>query len=241
MRNAYVNDFNNTVKSYYDELKGVSLITKERERELLIKAQEQNNVHARNELMTAHLKFVVEVAKQYTGYGVAMEDLIAEGNLGLIKAIEKYDLSKNVRFLSYAAYWIKFYIRDSVKKRYVVSKFEDKEILTTQTHNFDINTVEDVLDTEPIHEEMYTTEDEIHKLIDSNHLLNEILNTLSPRAKDIINMYYGLNGYESMTLDDISERLHISRERVRQIKLQALRRLRTHILSNSELIESFRN
>ena len=99
MSNVYINDFNNTVNNYYNNLKSLSLISKERERELLLKAKE-GNLNARNELAQSHLRFVFDVAKKYTGHGVAMEDLIAEGNLGLMKAIEKFDLTQDVKFIS---------------------------------------------------------------------------------------------------------------------------------------------
>lgn len=240
MSNVYINDFNNTVNNYYNNLKSLSLISKERERELLLKAKE-GNLNARNELAQSHLRFVFDVAKKYTGHGVAMEDLIAEGNLGLMKAIEKYDLTQDVKFISYAVHWIKYYIRDIIKKRYFISQNENTdEYLNTSPHI----TQEDSDDDDVILMENQNTviiDEEISKLFSSNRLLMNLVDNLSPRGRDILVMYYGLNGDEPMTLDEIGTQLHISRERVRQIKVQTLRELRTTILSSKELVETLRN
>lgn len=239
MSNVYINDFNNTVNNYYNSLKSLSLISKERERDLLLKAKE-GNLNARNELVQAHLRFVFDVAKKYTGHGVAMEDLIAEGNMGLIKAIEKYDTTQDVKFISYAVHWIKFYIRDIIKKRYLISKNENTDEYLNNSYN---PIYEDSEDDKIVEDDPNTAiiDEEISKLFNTNKLLMDLIDDLPPRGRDIVIMYYGLNGEDPMTLGEIGTKLHISRERVRQIKVQTLRELRTTILSSKELVETLRN
>ena len=99
--NVYVNDFNTTVQTYYTNLKKYKPISREKEKELF-KLIKNNNIEAKNELLESHLKFVFNVAKKYKGKGVPLEDLISEGNMGLTKAIEKFDDEKGVKFISYA-------------------------------------------------------------------------------------------------------------------------------------------
>ena len=99
--NSFINDFNSTTRKYYNDIKKYQTITIEEERDLIRKAKE-NNIIARNKLITSNLKFVINVAKQFRGRGVAMQDLISEGNLGLLKAIDKFDESKDVKFISAA-------------------------------------------------------------------------------------------------------------------------------------------
>ena len=95
--NQYANDFTETVRVYYDDLKKYKPLTKAKERRLLKKCK-KGNLKAKNEILEANLKFVFDVAKHYTGRGVSISDLISEGNLGLIKSIEKFD-EENVEYL----------------------------------------------------------------------------------------------------------------------------------------------
>lgn len=116
MSNAYINDYNRTVKAYYNELKECNPISREEEIELLKKVKE-NDIDARNKILTSNLKFVFDIAKKYKGRGVPMDELISEGNAGLIKALSKFDGSKNVKFITYAIWWIKYYISSYIECR----------------------------------------------------------------------------------------------------------------------------
>ena len=99
--NQYANDFTHTVRVYYDDLKSTKPLTRAKEKRLL-RLSKRGDMKARNELLEANLKFVFDVAKRYSGRGVPMGDLISEGNIGLIRAIEKFDESNDVKFISYA-------------------------------------------------------------------------------------------------------------------------------------------
>ena len=114
--NQYANDFTHTVRVYYDDLKNKKPLTRAKEKRL-IRLSKRGDTKARNELLEANLKFVFDVAKKYSGRGVSMGDLISEGNLGLIKAIEKFDDNNDVKFISYAVWWIRHSILNAIQKK----------------------------------------------------------------------------------------------------------------------------
>ena len=105
-REVGLNDFSDSVKTYYQELKRHKPLPRDVERELIVKAK-AGDIEARNKILTANLRIVFNIAKKYRGHGVDLSDLISEGNDGMIKAIEKFDLSQNVKFFSYAVWWVR--------------------------------------------------------------------------------------------------------------------------------------
>ena len=130
--NVYVNDFNTTVQTYYSNLKKFKPISREKEKELFKLIKNNDNVQAKQQIIESHLKFVFNVAKKYKGKGIPMEDLISEGNIGLTKAIEKFDDEKGVKFISYAVWWIRQSIQECLTKRSKVmfnEVSEEEEVL----------------------------------------------------------------------------------------------------------------
>lgn len=227
MKNVYVNDFTRSVKDYYKELRQFNVLTKEEERELLVKAK-NNNTKAKQKLIQSNLRFVFEIAKRYTGHGVAIEDLISEGNFGLFKAIEKFDLAKDIRFSTYAIHWIKFYIKDIIKNHYATRVIEvSDEILNsnikTNNHNEDddVVLVRDSISSEDIQE---TTND-------LNDRLMALTNLLEPRERTIVRSYYGLIGDRPKTLEEIGEELDLSKERIRQLRDKSLAFLKEAVVN----------
>jgi RNA polymerase primary sigma factor len=118
--NVYANDFNTTVQTYYTSLRKYKSISREKEIELF-KLIKNDDEQAKKEIIESHLKFVFDVAKSYKGKGVPLEDLISEGNIGLAKAINRFDENKGVKFISYAVWWIKQSILDCLRKRNKIS------------------------------------------------------------------------------------------------------------------------
>lgn len=231
--NKFVNDFNTNVKTYYKELKKCTPITKSKELELIKKAK-NNNLLARNELITANLKFVFNVAKSYKGMGVSIDDLISEGNLGLIKAIDKFDTTKDVKFISYAVWWVKqsiqeFLKRENLKGIYESSVDDNDSFKKTCDKSDDIYYDEEdecLCDDEYQmgYEQSNFKMDETHKKI-----ISKLLSKLDGRAQFIIKSYYGIDKDE-MSLDEIGAELNLSRERVRKIKEKTLRIMRSEIM-----------
>lgn len=192
MANAYINDFNTTVQTYYKELKNCKPISREYEKELIKKAK-KNNIKARNEILTSNLKFVFDVAKHYKGCGAPLEELISEGNMGLTKAIDKFDESKDVKFISYAVWWVRQSIQSYIKKNQLSSSIEIRE-----SDDFNGKIKENPLDDEEdeiINRNeiiLSNEEEENDKELKKNQkiVLDRLMSKLNPRCKFIINAYF---------------------------------------------------
>ena len=229
--NPYVNDFSTNVKTYYKELKKYQPISKEKEKELFLKIR-NNNIQAKNEILQSHLKFVFNVASKYKGRGVPLEDLISEGNIGLTKAIDKFDEKKGVKFISYAVWWVKQSIQECVKKRKKINTFEIVEENKNDENGKD--TLEMVFDDEQIHDDVLTSLNE-----ERLQLISEIIPKLPKRGQYIIKSYYGLDNQEEKNLEKIGNELGLTKERVRQIKEQCLKIIRSEILMSEKFNDLF--
>jgi RNA polymerase primary sigma factor len=242
------------IQLYLKDIRKIKVMTPERERELaklissgVLTEKETNKVY--QELVEGNLRFVITVAKQYQNQGLDFPDLINEGNLGLMKAIQNFDWSKNLRFISYAVWWVKQSILQSLNdnartirlpvnvvqdlhraKKAIESnggKLEDKfqnlpsMIDLDMSINEDGDTLVDVIrnDQADMPDEAFDTKDELKKQLIS------LLNVLDDREKTIVEDYYGLTG-TPRTLEDIGGDFNLTKERVRQIKEKALRKLR---------------
>ena len=231
MSNQYVNDFSTTVRTYYDELKKYKPITRAKEKELIIKAK-NGDLNAQNEILTANLRFVFNIASRYKGKGAAISDLISEGNMGLVKAIQKFNPERDVKFISYAVWWIRNSIQEFIKKRQMYLNIEKEEDTLNKpvSNNSFTYDVEDeyVIKKETV---LSNEEDEEKRELHKNQrkIVNELLSDLSEREKFIIEEYYGLNGKEK-NLEEIGNILGLTKERIRQIKFESLKKLRSNIL-----------
>ena len=230
MANQYVNDFSTTVKTYYDELKKYKPISREKERKLLFKAK-NGDLDAQNEILTSNLRFVFNVASRYKGQGAAISDLISEGNLGLVKAIQKFNPEKDVKFISYAVWWVRNSMQEFIKKRQVCLNIEkDEDTLNIPLTSNKIPDTEDEW-VERKDAVLSDEEDEAKRELHKNQrkIVNELLGILEGREKYIVEQYYGI-GCKEKNLEEIGRELGITKERVRQIKLSCLNKLRSNIL-----------
>jgi RNA polymerase primary sigma factor len=267
MNKHYINlNGDDSVTKYFKEVRKSTVITAEQEVELSKRIQEGDD-SAIEELVFANLKFVISIAKEYQNQGLPLSDLINEGNYGLIKAATKFDHTRGFRFISYAVWWVKQSIIQSLNDnartirlptnvinklsqlRKEVDKFKlenerepvygDIEIEgeTVEVFNFEQNvtkSLNDVINEDgselyEIIENPNTIEVENFYDVDSivKDELNKTLALLSDRERLIIEYYYGLDSnYEPMTLEAIGEKFNLTKERVRQIKHNALRKLR---------------
>ena len=231
MANQYVNDFSTTVKTYYDELKKYKPITRAKEKELILKAKE-GDLKAQNEILTANLRFVFNIASRYKGKGASISDLISEGNMGLVKAIQKFDPEKDVKFISYAVWWVRNSMQEFLKKRQVCLNYEKEEESLERPilHNEFWHDDEDEYVTKKeivMSDEEDEERRELHK--NQKKIVDKILEKLSERERFIIEKYYGID-CEEKNLEEIGNMLGITKERVRQIKAVSLTKLRTDIL-----------
>lgn len=230
MGNSYVNDFSTTVKTYYDELKRYKPITRSKERELLIKAK-AGDLKAQNEILESNLRFVFNIASRYKGNGAPISDLISEGNLGLVKAIQKFDIDKNVKFISYAVWWVRSSMQEFIKRRQCslnIEKDEDSLNGLVSSNGIKDEEDEDVYKMEVV---LSDEEDEEKRELQKNQrkIVDKLLSKLSERERYIVEEYYGINGKEK-NLEEIGKVLGLTKERIRQIKNHAFSKLRSDIL-----------
>lgn len=242
------------IYTYLKDIRKIKVMTPDREKELAkLMASEsltlQQKKDIEQEIIEGNLRFVITVAKQYQNQGLDLADLIAEGNLGLIKAIKNFDWSKNLRFISYAVWWVKQSILQSLnensrtirlpvnvvqelqREKKIVEKgigeISDKFatlpsiLYLDKTINEDGDTLMDVIiNPHAERPDEYFNGKEVLK-----DKLLEVLKILDERERVIIEDYFGLTG-SSRTLEDIGEDFNLTKERVRQIKEKALRKLR---------------
>ena len=242
------------IQLYLKDIRKIKVMTPERERELakiissgVLTEKEKNKIY--KELIEGNLRFVITVAKQYQNQGLDFPDLINEGNLGLMKAIQNFDWSKNLRFISYAVWWVKQSILQSLNdnartirlpvnvvqelqraKKEIEStggKLDDRFQNLPSMVDLDMNineegdTLIDIIknDQADMPDEAFNSKDEL------KHKLLSLLDVLDERERVIIGDYYGLTG-TPRTLEDIGGDFSLTKERVRQIKEKALRKLR---------------
>ena len=268
-----------SLDKYLQEIGREELVSPEEEVELAQRIR-KGDQEALEKLTRANLRFVVSVAKQYQNQGLSLPDLINEGNLGLIKAAEKFDETRGFKFISYAVWWIRQSILQALaeqsrivrlplnqvgalnKINKALSKFEQEN--ERQPSNEELSEMIDV-STDKISDTLRSSgrhvsvdapfvEGEDNSLLDvlpnddspmaDRGLVNESLNTeieralstLTEREREIIKSFFGI-GCQEMTLEEIGERFGLTRERVRQIKEKAIRRLKSP--NRSKLLKGY--
>lgn len=258
-----------SIEKYLEEIGGYSPLTPDEEITLARKIKGGDDV-ALDKLVKANLRFVISVAKEYQGQGLPLQDLISEGNLGLIKAAQRFDETRGFKFISYAVWWIRQSILQALAEQSRVVRlplnrvgainkvgraleqlekdFGREPSMTEIADKMEMSTFEvaDVLKTSARHlslDEPFKEEDgnSLLDVIESdryappdNTLMKEslrveiekVLSTLKSREAEIVRLYFGLDGDRPLTLEEIGEHFKLTRERVRQIKEKALRRLR---------------
>ncbi|MGB0375816.1 MAG: sigma-70 family RNA polymerase sigma factor [Flavobacteriaceae bacterium] len=269
-----------SLDKYLQEIGKVDLITAEEEVELAQRIKAGDQI-ALEKLTKANLRFVVSVAKQYQNQGLTLPDLINEGNLGLIKAAQRFDETRGFKFISYAVWWIRQSILQALaeQSRIVrlplnkigsINKINKTYAYLEQAHerapsaeeiakelDMTINDVKESLKNSGRHLSMDAplVEGEDSNLYDvlnteespnpDKTLLHEslrteierALETLTPREADVVRLYFGLANQHAMTLEEIGETFDLTRERVRQIKEKAIRRLKH--TSRSKILKTY--
>lgn len=237
--NQYANDFTRTTQLYFDDLKKYKPLTKIKEKRLL-KLSKKGNIKAKNEILESNLKFVFDVAKHYTGRGLSISELISEGNMGLLRAIDKFDEEKDVKFISYAVWWIRQAMTEAIKKKKLLSMVEldstesndtifERKVSDDEDEYVDrVNDVKFSNESEEYKKELGATQKEV---------IEKLLGVLNSREKEIIENYYGLGIHKELTLQEIGKKYNLSSERVRQIKKQGLKKLRSKMLLLNDMEE----
>jgi RNA polymerase primary sigma factor len=269
-----------SLDKYLQEIGKVELITADEEVALAQRIK-QGDRAALEKLTKANLRFVVSVSKQYQNQGLSLPDLINEGNLGLIKAAQRFDETRGFKFISYAVWWIRQSILQALAEQSRIVRLPLNKIGAINKINKAYAKLEQKFEREPNSEEIAVlleiTENEVKESMknsgrhvsmdaplvqdeDNNmydvlrsedgptpetELLYESLrkeieravSTLTQREADVVRLYFGLNGSHPMTLEEIGERFDLTRERVRQIKEKAIRRLKH--TSRSKILKTY--
>lgn len=264
-----LSDEETTLRLYFDDIADSRPLSREREVELAARIQEGDMV-ARDELVNANLRFVIDVAKNYQNRGLSLSDLISAGNVGLLTAAERFDGTKGYKFISYAVWWIKQSILQSIAEhartvRLPLNKLSllkdiskasrklgqgregepaieeiareldmpEQEILDTMMSARSVRSLDESFEEDDERSLLNILSDDNQATPDSHVLetsaraqLEEVLENLDERELRIIRLYFGLDGSESLTLEQIGGLMGLTRERVRQLKERALGKLR---------------
>jgi len=256
---------------YLNEIRRYPLLTREDEVALAWKAR-AGDMAAQEKLVRSNLRFVVSIAKKYVGNGVPLEDLINDGNVGLVKAAERFDPERGFKFISYAVWWIRQSILVSVSEnsrmiRMPMNRVGLAQKATKLSRQLEQNLGRDP-DAEELAKELGVTREEIEEvhtfsqatlsldqpvhdegnettfvdqIVDDKNAapdkgayadslkrdMDRALESLTDRERTILVRYYGLNGVKARTLEDIGKEMGYTRERIRQIKEQAIDKLRS--------------
>ncbi len=269
-----------SLDKYLQEIGRLEMISPEGEVKLAQRIKAGDQI-ALEKLTKANLRFVVSVAKQYQNQGMSLPDLINEGNLGLIKAAQRFDETRGFKFISYAVWWIRQSILQALAEQSRIVRLPLNKISSLNKITKAYVRLEQELERTPNASEVAAALDIPVSEVTENmrnsgkHLsmdaplatdeentmydfmknedgstpeselmyeslkmeINRAISTLSPKEGDIVKMFFGLEGYPPMTLDEIGEKFDLTRERVRQIKEKAIRRLKH--TSRSQVLQSY--
>jgi len=267
-----------SVDKYLKDVSKYDLISSDDEFKLAKQIRKGDQL-AVNKLVKANLRFVISVAKQYQNMGLTFEDLISEGNIGLVKAAYKFDETKGFKFISYAVWWIRQSILKAIAEKsrvvylplnkinnitkinkavqYLENKLNRKPSVTDISEYLNIkkSEVEDYFKYSSKHISMDKTinedGDSLYDIFENKssikpdknmmdesvkYNINRVLNSISERESLILTKHFGLNGEIPMSLEDIAEMLSLTKERIRQIKQNALLKIRSSM--RSELLKN---
>ncbi|MBP5277473.1 MAG: RNA polymerase sigma factor RpoD/SigA [Prevotella sp.] len=269
-----------SLDKYLQEIGHEDLLTVDEEVELAQRIRKGDR-EALEKLTKANLRFVVSVAKQYQNQGLSLPDLINEGNLGLIKAAEKFDETRGFKFISYAVWWIRQSILQAIAEQSRIVRIPLNQVGSVNKINRVMNKFEQENERRPSVDEIAEKTDIPHEKIEDaisvnnrhvsvdapfidgedNSLLdvlvnddapmadrmlvieslreeiNRALTSLNDRERNIIEAFFGINQTTEMTLEEIGEKFGLTRERVRQIKEKAIRKLRQN--TKSKMLKSY--
>ena len=268
--NSITNRDSASMERYLAEIARQPLLTPDEEVDLARKIRE-GDIQAQERLVTCNLRFVVSIAKKYQNQGISLPDLVNEGNMGLIKAAQRFDETRGFKFISYAVWWIRQSILTAIADQARVVRLPLNQVGTISKIKKELSRLEQQFQRFPTVDEIAeavdlppykvaellrlngftqsldapVSSDDDTKMVDTfipenvsgtdDTLMKEslvadvddMLSDLPEKEQEVIRLFFGLNNTQEHTLDEISVQCQISRERVRQIKEKAIKRMRT--------------
>ncbi len=267
---SITNRSSESLNKYLQDISRETLVTTEEEVSLAQRIKQGDEV-ALDKLVRANLRFVVSVAKKYQNAGLTLNDLINEGNIGLVKAASRFDETKGFKFISYAVWWIRQSIIQAISEQSRMIRMPLNKVDSLGKINKAIGQIEQKLERAPTPEELaslvsmdkkevikvmnlagrHVSVDAPFKAEETNNLLDVLedkdgdradtnmertyslqieteraLSSLTEQEKEVVKLYYGLSTGQALTLGEIGEKFDLTNERIRQIKLRALAKLR---------------
>jgi len=213
-----------SVKKYMSEIKKAPLLDRDEETALANEAK-AGSVKARRRLVECNLRFAVQVAKQYQGMGLELEDLIQVANLGLFEAVERFDPSRGVKFISFAVWYVRAELQKALNDLSRVVRIPSHKTMTEGKDFSTLSTSKKVGEDEDseTYADRYLAGEQAkakHEVTDLKELLNVALNSLKPKQRDAVKMYYGIDREYPMHMEHIAEELEVTGERARQLVRQ---------------------
>jgi RNA polymerase primary sigma factor len=236
VKSIKVNDYENSISSYFEEIKNMKPLSKKEENKLWKRFHEKNDMTARETLINANLKFVPTVAKQFKGCGLPFADIVEEGNIGLIRAIDRFDPKKDNKVISYAVWWIRKTIIEAIEKKGMLDA-ENIDDLVPVEGEVEKESNELIAKVIIPNKQDFTVNKE--QPVDAKQILEELFEGIPERERFIVSDYFGLDGVKPKTLEEIGEDLNLTKERVRQLNEKALKKMRSNALLKNLSIKGF--
>ena len=235
---AIITDVNST-RQYVKELKNTQGLSKEVEQSLANKAQ-AGDIAARNQLVVANLKFAIQVARQYQGMGLELEDLIAFANIGLFEAAERFDSSKNVKFVTFAVWYIRAELQKALNDMSRTVRIPSHRTKTEEYSTKSIHTPVGDDENKETYADRYLEAESSRSARDINDLrfdLQRALSQLPEKQREALTRFYGIDREYAQCMEQIAEELNVSGERARQLVRAAEKNIAT--LPGIELLEQY--
>ena len=226
---------NSILNKYLDEIGRESLLTEEQERDLSQRIR-QGDGRALNRLVQANLRFVVAIARQYQGKGLSMDDLVSEGNIGLMKAAGKFDAGRGLRFVNYAVVFVRQQIERALKAESAEQRVESRRDGQTRSVDAPLGTKTNMSLLSVLVDGNAPQADERVYNAMVERAVMAALRVLDDREQQVVNAYFGI-GQENLTMAEIAQDMGLRRERVRQIRDRAVRKMKKVYLTQLSQVE----
>ena len=234
-RHADANPDASALAAYLRQIAKLPLLTVDEERSLGLRIQRDRDEAALSHLVESNLRFVVSYARRYRGCGVSILDLIHEGNLGLIEAARRFDPSRNVKFISYAVWWVRQAMVHAMSDQTRAFSFPPRLLATLGRQTADVSLNDPIGSAwhdghtfelgDSLAYDQASVDDELMRQSEIDELAEALLE-LDGKEREVVRLRFGLEDDEPRTLQEVGDRLHLSRERIRQIESRAKGKLR---------------